>query len=131
MSKLININNINYISNINYNNTYHANINNNSIFLYPGIILLIFCCILSYRPVKNCFFYSKIIINNIAENLVENLLGDTVEDNNNTIQDVSENNNQSQENQENQEKNSTNIVIYDSDDSENLPTYNETIKDEY
>ena len=122
MSKLININNINY------NKTYHANINNNAIFLYPGIILLMFCCILSYTPIKNCFFYSKIIINNIAENLVENLLGDTVENNNNTIQDVSENNNQSQENQE---KNSTNIVIYDSDDSENLPTYNETIKDEY
>ena len=131
MSKLININNINYITHINYNNTYHANINNNSVFLYPGIILLMFCCILSYRPVKNCFFYSKIIINNIAENLVENLLGDTVEDNNNnTIQHVNENNNQ---NQENQEKNSTNIVIYDSDsdNSDNLPSYNETIKDDY
>lgn len=107
---------INHISYINYNNTYHSHKNNSNIvlFYYLGIIFLLFCCILSCKSFYKYVNCSTIPINNVIENI--NHI-----DNDNIIQPVNEN----------LEKNSTNIVIYDSDDSENLPTYTETIKDDY
>ena len=126
MNKKILYYNISNTSHYNFlHNKHIKNDDSDVIYYFLGSVLILFLCILYCKTCVNCRNVSNRRINNI--NITENNINE-IEENNNVIESrqvyINTNSNII-------DNNSKKISIYDSDNSDDLPSYNDTCKGEY